>query len=179
MLKILSAIAALAPRHVEEQTLPLLFSALPDIAPSRDAATERLKCWRVLSTLKTLCTQAELFETLIIRLTTKLDLICAPSAGTIEIEDDPEPRAAYAHSILKTISQTLSAKVDKAHPDVSKYVDRLVPRLYSLFIYSALVGDNQNMVATDPRLVEAAGEIITLVIQTLSAKSVFRAISVY
>lgn len=172
MLNLLSEIALLAPRHLEEQTLPLLFSALPDCPPARDAAAERHKYWRVLSVLKALCMQAELFETFIIRLTTKLDLICVPSAGLVETEGGSEPRAAYAHSILKTISQTLQAKVDKAHPDVSKYVDRLVPRLYSLFVYSALVGDDQNMVATDPRLVEAAGEIITLVIQTLTVKSV-------
>ncbi|KAF9006023.1 ARM repeat-containing protein [Cyathus striatus] len=159
---LLGSIAAVALHHIKDQTLPLLFSSLPDVAPSREAVAERAKCWRILSALKVLCVQPELFETLVIRLTTKLDLIC------IAKEWDSEPSAAYAHSILKTISLTLSTKVDQGHPDVVKYVDRLVPRIFNLFIHSALVPNRASMVATNTRLLQVAGEIITLVIQTLS-----------
>ena len=111
----------------------------------------------------------ELFEILIIRLTTKVDLICTPMAK-YALEDE-ESNAAYAHSLLKTIATTLSLKVDKSHPDIAKYIDRLVPRLYNLFIYSALSAERP-VLAADPRLVSAAGEIITLVVQCVPLPSV-------
>ena len=98
-----------------------------------------------------------------IRLTTKVDLVCIPT--TKPSTGNEEPNAAYAHSLLKIIANTLSAKVDKGHPDVAKYIDRLVPRLYNLFFYSALLGEGQSLATTDRRLVSVAGEIITLVIQ--------------
>jgi DNA repair/transcription protein MET18/MMS19 len=80
---------------------------------------------------------------------------------------DEEANAAYAHSLLKIIASTLSTKVDKGHLDVAKYIDRLVPRLYNLFLYAALLGEGQGLAATDYRLVSVAGNIITLVIQCL------------
>lgn len=164
----LSTISDSNPKHIEEQTLPLLFGSLPDHAPPREASAERAKYRQVLSAIGALCLQPQLFETLIIRLTTKLDLICSQTIKSPIKEAEAEPTAAYAHSILKTIVQTLSAKVGKGHPDVPKYIERLVPRLYNLCIYSALLSDGSYMVATDPRLITISGEIISLVIQTLS-----------
>jgi DNA repair/transcription protein MET18/MMS19 len=149
---------------VKDKVLPMLFSSLPDQAPPREASDERAKYWRTLSALSRLCLQSELFESLIIRLTTKLDLICVPLSKDVDVE----PSAAYAHSILKTIADTLASKVDKRHLDVPKYVDRLVPHLYNLFIYSAVVPNAPDMVATDSRLVGIAAQIISLVTETLS-----------
>lgn len=160
----MTTVSAFSARHIQEQTLPLLFSSLPDGAPGREAATERAKSWRVLKALSTLCVHPELFENLVIRLTTKVDMVCLSIKGA---QDDNEPSAAYAHALLKTIADTLRAKVDKAHPDVAKYIDRLVPNLYNLFIYSAFLSDEKELAATDPRLVSVAGEIIGLVIQCL------------
>lgn len=153
---------------MEEQTLPLLFSSLPDQAPSQNAATERAKYWRVLSALTTLCTQSELFETLVIRLTTKLDLVCVPAAIN---DTDAEPSAAYAHSILQTLQKTLAVKVDEGHADVPKYIERLVPRMFNLLIYSAVVPEGGTyMPATHPRVISVAGQIIGLVAQVLSVQ---------
>ncbi|TFK39917.1 Dos2-interacting transcription regulator of RNA-Pol-II-domain-containing protein [Crucibulum laeve] len=166
ILDLLSSISAISPRRVEEQTLPLLFSSLPDTSPPRDAAVERAKYFRVLSALNKLCAQPELFETLVVRLTTKLDLICVPTLEE-NLEVDLEPAAAYAHALLKTITSTLFTKVHQGHPDVAKYVDRLLPRVYNLFIYSALAHNPKAIIATDPRLVKVAGELITLVTQSL------------
>lgn len=166
-LDLLSTISSFAASHVSGNTLPLLFSALPDRAPSRDGESERVKYWRMLASLKKLCMQPDLFETLVVRFSTKLDLLCVPSSSSPE--EDLEPAAAYAHSILKTLADVLSAKIDKGHADVVKYIDRLVPRLYNLFIYSALVSEERPMTATDPRLLGVAAQIVTLVSQSLSA----------
>ncbi|KAI0642252.1 ARM repeat-containing protein [Trametes meyenii] len=169
-LDLLSTISSFAPVHVSGNTLPLLFTALPDRPPPRDAESERIRYWRTLAFLKKLCTQSDLFETLDVRLSTKLDLLCVPSKSTEgSSEVDLEPAAAYAHSILKTLADVLSAKIEQGHADVVKYIDRLVPRLYNLFIYSALLAEERPMVAADPRLLAVAAQIVTLITHTLSA----------
>lgn len=165
ILDLLASISERAPRHVAKQTLPLLFASLPDAAPSREDTGGREKCWQTLSALRQLCVQQELFENLVIRLTTKLDLLCFPSQ--IGTQEDLEPSQAYAHMILKTLAQTLATKVKAKHPDVSKYVDRLVPSIFNIFVASAFLAEKRNVVAADSRLIGVAGEIVTLVIQSL------------
>lgn len=162
-----------------------MFSSLPDSSPPRDAISERIKIHSVLNALETLCVHAQLFETLVVRLTTKLDLICVPSLSTTlpPIPDEEvEVQAAYAHWILTTLVKTLQKKVDRSDLDVAKYIERLVPSIFNLFIFVAFeasdegVGDENESkerwrkrirVATDPRLVKKAGEIITLIVQVL------------
>lgn len=142
---------------------------MPDKAPLRGATAEREKCWLTLSTLRSLCLLPNLFENMVIRLITKLDLISFPHVGqSLAVSDDLEPSAAYAHMILKTLAQTLGTKVKKKHTDISKYVDRLVPSLFNIFVASAFISDEREMIAAEPRLIQAAGEIITLVMQSLS-----------
>ncbi|KAI0686671.1 ARM repeat-containing protein [Cytidiella melzeri] len=167
ILDLLITLSSNSARHVSQTTLPLLFSSLPDRAPSRAADAERLKYWRSLSFLKRLCVQSDLFEMLVVRLSTKLDLICVPAANAMT-DDEHEPTAAYAHSILRTLAAGFAKKVELGHADVSKYSDRLIPRLYNLHFYSALVSNGSAMVATDPRLVSVSAEIITLITQTVS-----------
>ncbi|KDR80617.1 hypothetical protein GALMADRAFT_240958 [Galerina marginata CBS 339.88] len=163
ILELLTTISAFAPRQVSEQTLPLLFGSLPDTAPSRGDGSGREKCWRILSTLSKLCIQPELFENLVIRLTTKLDLICFPASEP----SDPEPAAAYAHMILKTLAQALDTKAKKKHPDIAKYLDRLVPSIFNLFVSSAFLADEKTVIATEPRLLQVAGEIVNRVMQVV------------
>ncbi|KAL0577529.1 hypothetical protein V5O48_004470 [Marasmius crinis-equi] len=166
-LKLLSTIAASTPRLIRDLTLPRLFSNLPDQAPPKDAVTERVKYWRTLAALTALCRQPELFEILVIRLSTRLDLLCfrnhpnPPNATTLE------PDAAYAHSMLHTIHKVLVAKIDDGHPDVAKYIDVLVPRLFNLFISSAILSAQRYNIGVEPRLITAAGQITTLIVQSL------------
>ena len=150
------------------QTLPLLFSSLPDKAPARAATADRAKYWQILSALSKLCIQQELFEIIVIRLSTKLDLVCVPTtSSTKESDSDFEPSAAYAHAILTTLANALRTKVELEHTDIPKYIDRLVSRLYNLFIYSALLSVDISTVAMDARVIGIAAQIITLVVQTL------------
>lgn len=171
VLEVLTTISEIAPRHVVEQTLPLLSSSLPDKAPTRDDSAGRKKCWQTLTTLSKLCIQGELFEQLVLRLTTKLDLICFPSTQQfLLISADPEPTAAYAHMILKALAQALTTKVKGKHPDVAKYIDRLVPIIFNIFVSSAFFSEEQTTVATEPRLVQVAAEIINLVVQSVPSE---------
>ncbi|KZV93127.1 hypothetical protein EXIGLDRAFT_768350 [Exidia glandulosa HHB12029] len=145
MLNLFLATTKISPKHVEETTLPLLFALLPDRAPQDQGA--QIKAARALSTLRTLCVAPVLFETLVIRLLTRLDL--------------SEDRL-YSLAILTTLESVLEAKIDAGHVDVPKYAESLVPKLYSLAC-------PPRQVAADVQLLESAAAIITLVTRTLSA----------
>lgn len=182
---LLTTISSTAPHHVSETTLPLLFSALPDEAPPRTDSTARARYWTTLTSLSRLCAQSDLFETLVVRLTTKLDLLCFPTVSPPSEhpetmtgqEEDSEPAAAYAHALLTTLGNVLRDKVDRRDVDVQKYIDRLVPRLFNLFICSTLAASEDGtgkraLLVSDPRLVSAAGRILNLVVQTLGSQCV-------
>lgn len=168
ILDLFAAISAITPRHISQTTLPQLFASLPDRAPDRSADVERLRCWRTLAFLRRLCVQSELFEMLVVRLSTKLDLICAfqPTPETTDLE----PTAAYAHSVLRTLGDTLAVKVDKGDADVVKYVDRLLPRLFHLHFLGALSSSGEYAVAADSRLVTVTAQMLTLVVQVQQAQ---------
>ena len=102
---------------------------------------------------------------LVVRLSTKLDLVCTPSPDG----EDAEPAAAYAHSLLRTMADAFAKKAALGHVDIVKYLDRLVPRLFNLHIYAALTVPDGTSVASHPRLVAVSGEIVTCVLQTTSA----------
>jgi DNA repair/transcription protein MET18/MMS19 len=162
-LEVLNAIALVAPKAIEETTLPMLFAALPDRAPARDADTERAKYWATLSALSALCMPATLFEVLVIRLSSKLDVICASTPA------DRESEAAYGHALLNTLSSVLSRKVEAGHADVPKYLNRLLPSLFVVMVKAATASAPDNEVATHPRLLPTTAMIITLIVRSAPA----------
>jgi DNA repair/transcription protein MET18/MMS19 len=110
-----------------------------------------------------------LFETLVIRLSTKLDLVCASSTALSE----QNANAAYAHFILSSLSNVLTKKVEAGHADIPKYLDRLVPSLYNLFIYAAITGEHRDAavgVARHPRLIQAGAKVIQQIMQTVPSE---------
>jgi DNA repair/transcription protein MET18/MMS19 len=167
-LDLLSTISTIAPKHVEQQTLPLLFSSLPDMAPTRDADAERQRIFLTLASLRKLCIQPALFETLVIRITSKVDVLLEKLKG----EQDFEPVAAYIHALLYTLAQVLERKVERNDADVPKYVDRLLPHVYGVFVAASCDHGTNYSVASDARLVEAAAQVVGLVVQTLPTQYV-------
>jgi len=167
-LDLLTTISTIAPHHVSETTLPLLFASLPDHPPGRADATARDRYWSTLTSLTQLCTQPALFETLVVRLSTKLELLCTPASEVTDVE----PAAAYAHALLTTLANVLEKKVERGDVDVPKYIDRLVPRVCNLFFYAALADDKKNLVMTDSRLVSVASRIVNLIGESLSVRFV-------
>ncbi|KAG8958276.1 hypothetical protein FRC03_009290 [Tulasnella sp. 419] len=181
ILNVLTATSRFSPKLVEETTLPILFMSLPDRAPPIDAHSQRASYQRTLKSLSTLCHQANLFETFVIRLTTKLEMLFSstgphpiPTTNPESMEVDPtaaetqqvECNAAYAHAILATLDNVLNLKVAEKHADVSKYVDRLVPRLYALFFQSAT--SPTAAMGKDIRLLSVAASIIASIVSTLT-----------
>lgn len=108
-----------------------------------------------------MCTPPSLYETFIIRLSTKLEFIFSQKDVS-----DVEANAAYAHYVLLSISKSLSTKAQLGHVDIPKYMDRLLPRIYKLFI------EGQEGVALAisnyPRVVQTSGKVIKQVIETVS-----------
>jgi DNA repair/transcription protein MET18/MMS19 len=164
-LDLLKIIATKTPSHIAQMTLPLLFSALPDQAPVREDLEGREKYRTGLSALSRLCTQPNLFETLVVRLSIRLSLLCAPAT----VPEDPEPSAAYAHALLSTLADVLARKVESGDVDVPKYVERLVPRLFNLAVSGTLVTTGSTGV-TDPRVTNVIARIVNLVTQSLSTQ---------
>jgi DNA repair/transcription protein MET18/MMS19 len=146
-------------------TFPLLFSALPDQAPAREDFEGREKYRTVLSALSRLCAHPDLFETLVVRLSVRLSLLYAPAAAP----EDPEPSAAYVHALLSTLADVLSRKVENGDVDVSKYLDRLVPRLFNLAVYGTLATTGSTGVS-DPRVTSVIAQLVSLVTQSLSVQ---------
>ncbi|KAI0251711.1 ARM repeat-containing protein [Lactifluus subvellereus] len=163
-LDLLKIIATKTPSHIAQMTLPLLFSALPDQAPAREDLEGREKYRTGLSALSRLCTQPNLFETLVVRLSIRLSLLYAPAT----VPEDPEPTAAYVHALLSTLVDVLACKVESGDVDVPKYVERLVPRLFNLAVYGTLVTMGSGV--TDPRVTNVIARIINLVTQSLSTQ---------
>lgn len=166
-LDLLAAISIINHRHIVEQTLPFLFASLPNNAPDRYDTEGRISYWVSLQALKKLCLQSELFETLVVRLTTKLDLIWPKVTN-----EEGEPAAAYAHALLKVLATNLSEKVERGHPDIAKYVDRLLPRLFNMALSAVLAQESGTRYNIDLRILEVIAKIITLVVQSLPVKYV-------
>lgn len=164
LIQLLTAVSTASARHATDGTLPLLFIALPDEAPSRDSPIEISKYRRVLQLLARLCVQPALFETLVIRLSAKLNILFSRSGDV----GDTEPVAAYAHSLLQTLSRVLAVKVKENHLDIPKYLDLLIVPLYNIFVSSAL--QRPDGIATNERLLVVAGKVISLVIRELPAR---------
>lgn len=141
----------------------MLFASLPDHAPPRDADEERAKYWATLSALAALCDAPTLFEILVIRLSTKLEIICG------SIPSDRECAAAYAHALLKTISNVLVQKVEANHPDIPKYLDRLLPTLLVVLVKASITTAPEQEVATHPKILPMVSNIFSTVVRSAPA----------
>ncbi|CAE6482007.1 unnamed protein product [Rhizoctonia solani] len=163
-LDVLNVISTVAPKVVEETTLPMLFATLPDSAPPRDADDERAKYWAILSALAALCEAPTLFEVLVIRLSTKLEIICGSTPA------DRECAAAYAHALLQTLLKVLMRKADAVHADVSKYLDRLLPVLLVAVVRATVSPTPGKEVATHPKILPTTAAIFAIIVRSACAQ---------
>lgn len=157
----LITIAKLYPRIIEATTLPLLFALLPSTAPpSSSPASDAYR--RALTSLASLSLHPDLFEILSLRLLARVETVAASSFP------DPEQHsgnALYVHHLLSTLRAVLLQKAEKGHGDIQKYVEKLVPRLFALFILPTVTSMDQGQVAMDTRLLADVGEVVASIIQ--------------
>ena len=174
MLYVISTISKIHPAIIEQTTLPFLFSGLPDVAPSPNDKSQRAVYQRNLRCLSTICIQPALFETLAIRLSTKLDLLCSElvrleqSTMDSEFRRHTEYNAAYSHAILVALDDALKEKAVSNDADIPKYVSHLVPRIFAFF---AVVNRSSLHAFNDARLVAVASSIISIIVRSLTERS--------
>ena len=195
VIKGLTTICAIHSPIIESITLPLLFHRLPDRAPSTTDSLAREKYRSILSSLSELCTQVTLFETLVIRVTTKLELLSETPLNTATSEaseaseadtdaDSPEEARectiAYAWDLINTLSTVIDAKLAAKHTDVIKYFDQIVPRLYGFAVSAAAprVG-SISPVFRDRRLLSVIARVSETMTWELSAEYVFLSYGAY
>ncbi|ORY34974.1 Dos2-interacting transcription regulator of RNA-Pol-II-domain-containing protein [Naematelia encephala] len=144
---------------IETVTLPLLFHHLPDTAPSLSDIDARSKYRSILDSLSRLCIQPSLFETLVIRINSKLDLLAPTPISDVET-DEQECNVAYCWDLLNTLLTVIERKLVAKHLDIVKYFDAIVPRLYGLCVEAALprAGGGKTLFG-DRRLLSLVGRI--------------------
>ena len=165
VLELLNTITGISPTPVEELALPVLIKQLPDRPPCREDTRSQAAITSALAALRTICVHSVLFETLVIRLSTKIDLVATTAEGPGD-----DMASAYIHVMLSTLSGLLNEKLEKCHADVGKYVERLVPALYSLFLRTTGEEVHTEDVKLDIKVVDDAAEIISLVVSALPAE---------
>lgn len=99
----------------------------------------REKYRSILSSLRELCVAPALFQTLVIRITTKLDLLSSstPASGGDEEMgefDMRECNIAYSWDLLNTQQSVVDKKIREKHQDLIRYFDQIVPRLFTLVV---------------------------------------------
>lgn len=142
VIKGLTTICSIHSPIIESVTLPLLFHRLPDQAPTTSDVTAREKYRSILDSLSQLCVQPTLFETLVIRINNKLELLASSSPATSSVSEDSSEDArectvSYAFDLINALSTVIDSKLAAKHTDLVKYFDQIIPRLYSLVIAAA------------------------------------------
>lgn len=145
---------------VQSLTLPILFHALPDEAPAADDSDTRESYRSVLRSLTELCTMPALFETLTVRITTKLDLLSSSdlSGSSGAGPSRRECVVAYAWDLLHTLEDVVNKKIEDKHVDVARHYNAVVPRLASLAIKAAF-DESSHALFRDRRLLVVIGSI--------------------
>lgn len=110
-----------------------------------------------------------LFETLTVRITTKLDLLSSSdlSGSSSSGPSRRECVVAYAWDLLHTLESVINKKIEDKHVDVARHYSQVVPRLCSLAIKAAFSADAQALFR-DRRLLVQIGSITETLFWELS-----------
>ena len=145
----------------------------------------REKYRSILDSLSQLCIQPALFETLVIRILTKLDLLSdstKPSAdGDVDMAaaEALECSVAYAWDLLNCLSGVIDVKLEAKHVDVVKHFHQIVPRVSGLAVSAAAPKSADcEPLFRDRRLLSSIGRIIENLTWELSAECVYSAVMV-
>lgn len=156
---------------VEEITLPLLFTTLPDrlSAENNDKASlekEKGTIRRALGALAKLCDAPDFFDMLVVRLSSKLDLLCALKNQSKDSEEQ-EANVGYARGIVNALIYVLQTKVQRKDRDTARH-GGLVPRLLGLVIESALRQDSYDgAVGCNRQVIQDIGHLLMLLVRCL------------
>ncbi len=147
-LKALIGITPVRPGAILENTFPTLLSRLPE--QCLDTGSTKLANL-VLSALARLSVERSTFDTLIVRLFSRLDSSLSHNDG-----DSNLPKA-----LLSTLLQVTRKKSEDDPKGLAKYYDRIVPAIFQRTIGSLSFDGSKAMV--QPEILEINAEIVNLV----------------
>ncbi|GAK65518.1 ARM repeat-containing protein [Moesziomyces antarcticus] len=191
-------------RVIEQVVLPVLLEKLPDrIEPvgnpeerSAGSAVDEIEAEldlakanirRSLSALSRLCVAPFLFEAVVVKLFTKLELCCRPSARpTTSVENEEgkdattvqvqarvlqEANLGYARGLILTLQTMVDLKRQNAHRDLAKYAQTLPSRLVSLTLsgLEAASATGQLSIAAHPAVVADTAALLGTFVKLLDA----------
>lgn len=149
-------------RVLEESTLPVLFGMLPDRIQSgddQDRVKGRIR--RALGSLARLCDSTDFFDMLIVRLSTKIDLVCVST-------EEQEANIGYAQGLINTMIVVLEEKMTRKDRDTARY-GSLVPRLIGNVVEASLRSDSSTIstVTGNRKVIRDIGRLNTLLVRCL------------
>lgn len=166
----LNSLAQLHPSDIEEITLPPLIQLLPDTPPRREDSAAISEYKVALAALATLCVSPALFDTFLIRVLSRVELLSStPSEQSAEATSQA---VLYAHHLLTTLRVVVEKKVKAGHRDIASCASRVLHRLFGLFISRNLEASSGHTVAASTKLIGDAGRIITLLVQQMDERYV-------
>lgn len=157
-------------KPLQDHTLPLLLSQLPDVAPGISAHDDRNKIHQVLHALSVLCVQPGLLGPLITPMLEKAEHLCSSSTHSATVaesdSDYHECQVAYAFSLLHSIYKSLKGKLTFKHVDFDEHFEAIVPRLFRMISQGLENGDSG--IAKDVRFISEAAALIELMTRVSS-----------
>ncbi|EPQ29765.1 uncharacterized protein PFL1_02438 [Pseudozyma flocculosa PF-1] len=173
---------------IEEIVLPVLLEGLPErMLPSQDPESRtagqpvdeleglldqsKASIRRSLGAISHLCVAPHLFDAVVVKLFTRLELCCVPisrSAGILGVDDtteedkpleaiEEEVRAleeanlGYARGLILTLQTLLDEKKRRGHRDLAKYGQALPPRLVVLALSGLEAAAEADVESSSPR----------------------------
>ncbi|KAL4943799.1 hypothetical protein BDV06DRAFT_210741 [Aspergillus oleicola] len=154
------AIAALAeiskhkPRLIMDITFPAFVATLPDSDDGTD--TSYLPTLEILAQISV---EKAIFETLVRRMMTKLNLL-------LQKEQPDTSSAAYPRAILLTIFYVMNQRKLEGDPALDMYYDQLVVNMCTN-IAAAASGTAKNRILCDPGVLDILGRLCNLIVRSL------------
>ena len=152
------AIAALAEiskyksRLIMDITFPAYISALPDTDAGKDA-----KYINVLESLAQISTEKDVFETLVRRLLTKLDILLSPGSTSTP---------AYPRAILMTILYAMECKGLENDANLGFYYNKIVRDLCQKAVLASISEANATPLH-DATVLDTLGRLCNLIVRSL------------
>jgi DNA repair/transcription protein MET18/MMS19 len=158
---VLSELAKSKPQLILDITFPSFLAELPDsdVIEKRDASIRQRKSYKsILSALAQISCQREIFQVLLRRLFSKLDIVLSNSTSI-----------DYPHAILGTIFLVVTKKFQIQDPDLPSLIETLIPVLLSKVILPATIPGPRTGILCSREIVHVVGLIVNVVLRDVDS----------
>lgn len=164
----LADIAKTKPQLILDITFPAFLAELPDssdIVEKRDASMRPRKGYKmILAALAQISSEQEIFQVLLRRLFSKLDIVLSSMSSRIISYLAPSS-ITYPHAILGTIFLVVQKKAQSSDVDLPSYMETLVPTLLCRVIVASTITDPRTRILCSREVVHVVALIINAVVR--------------